>query len=234
MRILLHATILVALHLGLAACSVALAPFPAAPQLAWTATPTTAPASPTATATATVTATATPTPTHTATPQPTATATPRPTSTPTRRPTRLPTAAPTRTPLPEGERWIEVILSQQTLIAWEGEREVRRMRVSTGKAQTPTVTGTFRIYGKLLKQTMRGDDYIQPDVPFVMYFYSGYAIHGCYWHSNFGTPMSHGCVNLNLDDAAWIFGWASPRLPAGATEVWASEANPGTLVVVRP
>jgi lipoprotein-anchoring transpeptidase ErfK/SrfK len=56
---------------------------------------------------------------------------------------------------------------------------------------------------------MTGPGYYLPDVPYVMYFYSGYGLHGTYWHSNFGTPMSHGCVNFSIDDAAWLFDFVS-------------------------
>ena len=235
MRVILHTSILAVLALALAACSVVLTPLQApgpASAGAEPGAPASCSPSPAASPAPTNTATATPAPTATATPTSPPTATPSPSPSPTRAPTRAPSPAPSNT-LPPEERWVEVILSQQILIAWEGQREVRRMRVSTGKAQTPTVTGTFRIYGKLLKQTMTGADYTQPDVPYVMYFYRDYAIHGCYWHSNFGTPMSHGCINLSLPDAAWLFDWAGPRLPAGATVVWAFPANPGTLVVVH-
>lgn len=239
MNTLLRVLILVILGLLPAACSEDVPRWPAA---AWqpvaTAVVPSLEPSPTLTLTPTATPqpTATPTMIPTATPTATFTATPRPpTATATAAPTLAPTAMPAGPPpdVGEGERWIEVILSQQTLIAWEGQTEVRRMRVSTGKAQTPTVTGIFRIYGKLLSQTMTGNDYTQPNVPHVMYFFEGYSIHGCYWHSKFGTPVSHGCVNLTLDEAAWLFDWASPHLPEGAREVWSSGANPGTLVVVH-
>ncbi len=162
-------------------------------------------------------------------PTPTPTATPQPTTTP------VPPLAPTRAGQPGsgGEHWIEVSLSMQTLIAWEGDTEVRRVIVSTGTAQYPTVTGSYRIYCKRLSMRMTGPGYDLPNVPHVLLFYLGYAIHGAYWHNNFGTPMSHGCDNLSLPDAEWIFNWAGPRLPAGATEVWSSDSNPGTLVVVH-
>ena len=81
--------------------------------------------------------------------------------------------------------------------------------VSTGTSAHPTVTGQFRIYVKLRSTAMAGPGYYLPDVPFTMYFYKGYALHGTYWHSNFGMPMSHGCVNLRTSDAEWLFNWAS-------------------------
>jgi lipoprotein-anchoring transpeptidase ErfK/SrfK len=81
--------------------------------------------------------------------------------------------------------------------------------VSTGTSQFPTVTGKYHIYVKLLSTTMSGEDYYLPNVPYTMYFYKGYGIHGTYWHNNFGHPMSHGCVNMYTPDAKWLFNWAS-------------------------
>ena len=81
--------------------------------------------------------------------------------------------------------------------------------MSAGLANTPTVAGQFRIQTKLVSTRMRGPGYDLPNVPYTMYFYRGYAIHGTYWHNNFGHPMSHGCVNLRTADAAWLFDWAS-------------------------
>lgn len=188
---------------------------------------------PTATPTATSTPTATPTatPTNTATPTPTATTTLTPSPSPTY--TSSPTAIPP-TPQPvRGEKWIEVDLSTQTLIAYEGEVEVFRTTVSTGTSRTPTVTGRFRIYRKLLSQTMVGPDYVQPNVPYVMYFYGAYSLHGTYWHNDFGRPRSHGCVNLRVQDAKWLFEWSDPPLTTGATEVWDTTRNSGTLVLIH-
>lgn len=107
------------------------------------------------------------------------------------------------------ERWIDVILSTQTVHAYEGDRLVRSFVVSTGRPATPTLTGQYRIYIKLNKTDMRGPGYHLRDVPYTMYYYRGYGLHGTYWHSNFGTPMSAGCVNLRTEDAKWLFGFAS-------------------------
>jgi lipoprotein-anchoring transpeptidase ErfK/SrfK len=107
------------------------------------------------------------------------------------------------------ERWIDVILSTQTVHAYEGDRLVRSFVVSTGRPATPTLTGQYRIYIKLLKTDMRGPGYHLRDVPYTMYYYRGYGLHGTYWHSNFGTPMSAGCVNLRTEDAKWLFNFAS-------------------------
>jgi lipoprotein-anchoring transpeptidase ErfK/SrfK len=115
-------------------------------------------------------------------------------------------------PVPQvtgGARWIDVNLSIQTLTAYEGNSPVITMAVSTGLPKTPTPVGQFRIWVKLRYDDMQGPGYYLADVPYVMYFYRGYGLHGTYWHDNFGTPMSHGCVNLSNADAQWLFNWAS-------------------------
>lgn len=153
-------------------------------------------------------------------PRPTWTTTPTPTLTPTPTPTVQPTAVIqdyTGSGIrPYGvatwERWIDVNLSTQTLTAYEGDTAVFTTRVSTGTWQYPTVTGQFRIWLRYISQDMDGFrlgyDYFLEDVPHVMYFYEDYAIHGAYWHNNFGTPMSHGCVNVHPDDAKWLYDFA--------------------------
>jgi lipoprotein-anchoring transpeptidase ErfK/SrfK len=118
-------------------------------------------------------------------------------------------------------KWIEVDLTKQYLRAWQGTTLVYGTSVSTGKASTPTPTGTFSIYQKVRSETMTGgtrgiDYYYLTNVPHTMYFLGGgYAIHGAYWHTNWGTPMSRGCVNLPLGAAEWLYNWA----PMGTT-VW--------------
>jgi|SRR6266498_3553933 len=109
----------------------------------------------------------------------------------------------------DGTRWIDVDLTNQAVYAYEGSTMVNSFIVSTGTWQYPTVTGQYNIYVKYRYANMHGPGYFLPDVPYVMYFYKGYGLHGTYWHHNFGTPMSHGCVNLQTDNAAWLFNWAS-------------------------
>jgi lipoprotein-anchoring transpeptidase ErfK/SrfK len=123
----------------------------------------------------------------------------------------LPTVAPYFPPqvAGNGERWIDVDLSQQRVYAYEGDVLMNSFIVSTGTWQTPTVTGKFRIWIKVRSQAMTGPGYYLPDVPYVMYFYKDYGLHGTYWHNNFGTPMSHGCVNLTIPDAEWLYNFAS-------------------------
>ncbi len=106
------------------------------------------------------------------------------------------------------QRWIEVQLSTQRLIAWEGKQQVYAVVVSTGKASTPTLPGVFAIESKYQSARMQGDDYDIPNVPYTMYYSGGYGIHGADWHHNFGTPVSHGCINVAVDHARWLFYWA--------------------------
>jgi len=122
-----------------------------------------------------------------------------------------PTASAPEQPKPaagNGVRWIDINLSEQRLYAYEGDVAVNVFIVSTGTWAHPTVTGTFKIWNKTRVQDMSGPGYYLPDVPYVMYFYKDYGIHGTYWHNNFGTPMSHGCVNLTIPDAEWLYYWA--------------------------
>jgi hypothetical protein len=128
-------------------------------------------------------------------------------------PTPIPPAPPVIPPPAEPweideERWIDVDLSEQTLTAYENGVAVRTTMVSTGLPATPTPTGQFRIWIKFRYDDMSGEDYYIENVPYVMYFYKGYGLHGVTWHGNFGHPMSHGCINLPTEEAEWLFGWA--------------------------
>jgi lipoprotein-anchoring transpeptidase ErfK/SrfK len=108
-----------------------------------------------------------------------------------------------------GEHWIDVDLSRQMVYAYAGDTLMNSFLVSTGTWQTPTVTGTYHIWIKLRSTTMTGPGYYLPNVPYTMYFYKGYGLHGTYWHNNFGTPMSHGCVNLSIPDSEWLYNFSS-------------------------
>lgn len=136
------------------------------------------------------------------------------------------------------EKWIEVSLAEQKTKAWEGNRLVMEFPISSGK-WAPTPTGTFNIWYKTRNQSMKGGSqalgtyYNLPNVPNNMFFYKGYALHGAYWHNNFGQPMSHGCVNEPLANAAQIFEWAGPVLPEGVNAIRATADNPGTRVVIH-
>lgn len=136
------------------------------------------------------------------------------------------------------EKWIEVSLKEQKVRAWEGSRIVMEFPVSSGK-WFPTPKGDFAIWYKTRYQRMTGGSkqwgtfYNLPNVPHNMFFYKGFAIHGAYWHNNFGQPMSHGCVNSPLASAAQLFEWSGPVLPPGQWSVKATANNPGTRVFIQ-
>lgn len=113
---------------------------------------------------------------------------------------------------------ITVVLHEQRVYAYQDGQLVRNVLVSTGLPGTPTVTGTYHIYVKYSAQLMTGPGYYLPGVPWVMYFYQGYSFHGAYWHHNWGHPMSHGCVNMPIDEALWLYQWAEVGTPV--TVVW--------------
>lgn len=108
---------------------------------------------------------------------------------------------------------IIIDLSDSRIYAYEDGVLVRNVLASMGLPATPTVTGSFTVERKYESQTMSGPGYYLPGVQWIMYFYSGYAIHGTYWHNNFGQPMSHGCVNLPNDEALWFYNWAPHGTP---------------------
>ncbi|MEM9454573.1 MAG: L,D-transpeptidase family protein [Myxococcota bacterium] len=150
-------------------------------------------------------------------------------------------------PVPEGiepwERWIDVSLSKQMLVAYEGSRPVYVTLVSTGRKGTEeepfeTPPGRYRIRSKHVSSTMDGmtasdGNYSIQDVPWAMFFEGSYALHGAFWHNSFGRVRSHGCVNLGASDARWLFMWTTPFLPEGWHGVHAHEGSPGTTVIVR-
>lgn len=168
-------------------------------------------------ASSTATFTATPTPFADIALLPSATPTPVPTQavspTPEVSELRLASLDKYKLELPEDleprQRWIEVNLTDQTLSAYEGTKLINKFTISSGRANTPTVTGEFEIWVKVRIQAMSGPGYYLPNVPWVMYFYKDYGIHGTWWHNNFGTPMSAGCVNMTIADAEWMYNWAS-------------------------
>lgn len=149
--------------------------------------------------------------------------------------------------LPKGldawERWIDVSLSQQMLVAYEGARPVYATLVSTGRKGTKeepyeTPKGRWRIYSKHISTTMDGSsaadgNYSIQDVPWTMFFFGSYALHGAFWHKSFGSVRSHGCVNLGPSDARWLFHWTTPFLPEGWHGVNATDDSPGSTVIVR-
>lgn len=143
-------------------------------------------------------------------------------------------------------RWLDISIKQQTLVAYVGKTPVYATLISGGRGglgpkddSNPdgerTVRGTFMIHDKAVSSTMDGDEdradsYELTDVPFVQYFHRGFALHGAYWHHEFGRARSHGCINLASWDAAWLFEWTDPPVPEGWHGVLNKER--GTVVVV--
>ncbi|MFT4229310.1 MAG: L,D-transpeptidase family protein [Microbacterium sp.] len=111
-------------------------------------------------------------------------------------------------------RWIEIDLSRQLMVLHDKGKVVSKHLVSTGKAATPTKIGMFTIRAKLARQNMGNPNlsvwpyYYTRNVPWVMYFNGNQALHGAYWHNNFGHVMSHGCVNLPVKVAKKVYAWA--------------------------
>lgn len=142
------------------------------------------------------------------------------------------------------ERWLDVDTRSQTLVAYVGAQPVYATLVSTGKgkpgSEQATPLGVHRLWIKLLQSDMDNLESTDPQsvyaveaVPHVMFFQNGYGIHGTYWHDEFGQPKSHGCVNVSLTDARWLFQFAGPHLPHGWSAVFPIALEPGTVVRVR-
>ncbi|HEY0464866.1 MAG TPA: L,D-transpeptidase [Polyangiaceae bacterium] len=142
-----------------------------------------------------------------------------------------------------GRTWIHVSILKQSMVAYEGDTPVYVTLVSTGadglgdpKTTHSTVRGQFLIHTKHVTATMDsdevGDEFDLRDVPYVQYFSEGFAFHAAYWHDTFGTPHSHGCVNLSPSDSRWLFHWTDPPVP----QAWhgAMSLRGGTLVYISP
>ncbi len=118
------------------------------------------------------------------------------------------------------EKWIHISLGEQTLVAYEGDTPVFATLVSTGKKGYATPRGNFRVHEKYLAFTMSATDpidgfYEVEEVPYAMFYWRGYAIHGAYWHDDFGQVKSHGCTNLAPIDSKWLYYWSAPEVPVG-------------------
>jgi lipoprotein-anchoring transpeptidase ErfK/SrfK len=151
--------------------------------------------------------------------------------------------APIASDVPAGEKRIEISLALQMLTAYEGDRIVLRTPIASGVRNTSgaglpteTPTGSFNVSSKLPAKYMGdnrltdtlGDRYL-PGVPWTAFFAEGgYAIHGAYWHNNFGAPMSRGCVNMKPADAQWLYRWMTPIAEPGEWET----RGFGTRVIV--
>jgi hypothetical protein len=121
---------------------------------------------------------------------------------------------------PEGigqdDHWIAVDLFEQTIAAYEGDRMVFASLISSGLPQWSTAEGLSQIYERHDAIRMSGasgkpDFYFIEEVPYVMYFNDEMGLHGTYWHDRFGYRQSHGCVNLSIMDAWWLYQWTSPE-----------------------
>lgn len=150
-------------------------------------------------------------------------------------------AWPVRPPagIKPGERWIDIDLDQQILVAYEGDLAVYATMVSTGTRDTPTETGVYRVWKKVSETDMKGltgeDPYSVATVPWTQFFSpeKGLAIHTAYWHDRFGVPKSHGCVNLAPRDARWLYFFTDPQVPPGWTMAAGVVEAPGSIVRVR-
>jgi hypothetical protein len=126
-----------------------------------------------------------------------------------------------------GGKWVAVDVVQQILTAYEEDRLVFATLISSGKGKYYTRLGLFHVYLRALTDDMSSlmgasDAYHIYDVPFVMYFDNGEALHGSSWHDDYGTPMSHGCVNMTISDAHWMYDWTEDA-PQAAVLVWRSK-----------
>lgn len=140
-------------------------------------------------------------------------------------------------PPTETGRWIRVILSQQVVLAYQGYEPVRGFVISSGKPETPTVTGNFTMLSKVRIQDMTGnigtpEVYWIPDVEWVQYFYDDYAFHAS-THNHFGETFSNGCINMAPQDAKWLFDYTGPFSNGDVNWLMSHWSNPGTEVVVH-
>ena len=153
--------------------------------------------------------------------------------------TRVFQPAPPPPLLQPGERWIDVDVDNQILVAFEGDLAVYATLVSSGAAATPTETGVYRVWLKESEADMKGlngeDPYSVATVPWTEFFSpeKGLALHTAYWHDQFGTRRSHGCVNLAPRDARWLYFWSDPQVPPGWTMTAGMPEAPGSIVRIR-
>ncbi|MBS1118692.1 MAG: ErfK/YbiS/YcfS/YnhG family protein [Deltaproteobacteria bacterium] len=148
-------------------------------------------------------------------------------------------AAPPPPLLEKGERWIDVDLDNQILVAFEGDTPVYSTMVSSGGKDTPTEIGVYRMWLKESEADMKGlngeDPYSVATVPWTQFFSpeKGLALHTAYWHDQFGARRSHGCVNLAPRDARWLYFWSDPQVPPGWTMAAGVIEAPGSIVRIR-
>jgi hypothetical protein len=154
--------------------------------------------------------------------------------------------SPKRTDPPEGveptERWIDIDVSQQVLVAYEGAEPRFATLVSTGRntKQSETPLGVFQIWVKLeysdmndIERTDVDKNYSIQDVPWVQFFKGSYGFHAAFWHDDFGRRRSHGCINLSPKDARYLFQFTGPVLPPGWNAILSMPEDRPTTVRVR-
>jgi hypothetical protein len=137
-----------------------------------------------------------------------------------------------------GERWFDLDLDSQVLVAYEGTQPVYATLVSSGTKKTPTETGIFRIWVKFAETDMSGqmgDDeaYSVATVPWTQFYAKDLALHTTYWHDRLGQARSHGCVNLAPLDARFLYFWSEPTVPPGWSMAHGVVERPGSMVRVR-
>ncbi|MGB5810291.1 MAG: L,D-transpeptidase [Polyangiales bacterium] len=120
--------------------------------------------------------------------------------------------------VPADAKWVHVDLSEQTLVAYEGDAPVYATVISSGKEGYEPPTGTFQVQQKFISTTMNATDpidgfYEVEEVPWTLYYHGSYALHGAYWHTDFGKVRSHGCTNVAPVDARWLYYWSEPDVP---------------------
>jgi hypothetical protein len=135
------------------------------------------------------------------------------------------------------ERWFDIDLDQQVMIAYEGALPVYATLISAGSRQNPTETGVYRIWIKFAETDMSDladeSPYSVATVPWSQFFAKDLALHTAYWHDTFGTPRSHGCINLSPLDARFLYFWSEPQLPPGWSMAHGNVEYPGSVVRVR-
>ena len=119
-------------------------------------------------------------------------------------------------PQATSQRWIDVNLTEQNLVVYEAGKPIFATLISTGAKQGWTYAGMFTIFNMLETHDLFSPDpkgignYYLEDVPWILFYEGSLAIHGAYWHDSFGLPNSHGCVNMSIRDAGWLYEWAQP------------------------
>jgi hypothetical protein len=137
-----------------------------------------------------------------------------------------------------GEKWFDVDLDEQVVIAYEGEKPAYATLTSSGSKKWPTAPGLYRIWIKFAETNMSGqmgdeDPYSVATVPWTMFFAKDLAFHTAYWHDKFGDARSHGCLNLAPRDARALYFWATPEVPAGWSMAYGIVEEPGAAVRIR-